>query len=118
MPKYEGKCPINFEIDVYPSCHYHCVYCISKTEPNNNAYISSDLAEIKNQLLSENKTRHPVYLSPWTDSYPPSEEKERKTEKILSFLSKKNFPYFVITKGDSILRDKNFLKSGGVSCTG
>lgn len=111
MAKYEGKCPINFEIDVYPKCHYHCVYCISKTKPNNNAYISSDLDEIKNQLLSENKTRYPVYLSPWTDSYPPSEEKEKRTEKILSFLSDNSLPYFVITKGNLILRDKSFFKA-------
>jgi DNA repair photolyase len=111
MPKYEGKCPINYEIDVYPKCRYNCLYCISKTEPNKNAFISSDLEKIKNKLLSENKERYPVYLSPWTDSYPTSEEKERRTERILSFLSKNHFPYFVITKGNLILRDKNFFKA-------
>jgi DNA repair photolyase len=111
MPKYEGLCPTNFEIDVYQKCHYNCIYCISKTNPDKNSYISSDLDDIKKRLLYENKRRHPVYLSPWTDPYPPSEEKEKSTEKILTFLSEKSFPYFVITKGNLILRDKKLFKA-------
>ncbi len=108
MPKYENKCPVHNEIDVYTQCSFNCIYCISQTKDLNSSIdIDKEIAKI-NSLNSNN---NPFYLSPWTDCYDYEEKEKGYTRKILSTLSYKNIPFFVITKSPLVLRDIDLFRN-------
>jgi DNA repair photolyase len=105
MPKYPEKCPEQNEIDVYPDCHYNCLYCIAKDKhlPKKNHKPKQEVDACNKQL--------PFYLSPWTDCYPQIEQETRNTRNILQYLRSLNASYFVITKGTGIYRDADLFKN-------
>jgi DNA repair photolyase len=107
MPKYEQICPVHNEIDIYTNCSFNCIYCISLSDPLIKSFnLDAELARIAS-LTDKSK---PYYLSPWTDCYQEEEEQRGYTRKILEALSKNNIPFFVITKGDLVLRDIDLFK--------
>lgn len=108
MPKYENKCPVHNEIDVYNHCSFNCIYCISQTKDiNSNIDIDQEIEKIK----SSNSNSNPFYLSPWTDCYVYEEKEKGYTRKILTALSDKKIPFFVITKSPLVLNDTDLFKN-------
>lgn len=110
MPKYENKCPVHNELDLYNHCSFDCIYCISQTKDLKiNFNLNKEISKIST-LKSDN---NPFYLSPWTDCYQNEEEQNGYTQKILSELSSRNIPFFVITKSPLVLRDIDLFKNKG-----
>ncbi len=108
MPKYENKCPVHNEIDVYTQCSFNCIYCISQTKELNS---SIDIVQEIEKIKSLNSNSNPFYLSPWTDCYDYEEKEKGFTKRILTALSDKKIPFFVITKSPLVLRDIDLFKN-------
>jgi len=106
MPKYPDKCPEIRETDLYTGCPFNCVYCIAKqrhsnkNEPNGN----------EQELLISPVSDIPLYLSPWTDPYPPLEEKLFRTGSLVRHLSKTGQPFYIITRSLLVKRDADVIK--------
>jgi len=104
MPKHSDGCPTQNEIDIYATCHYHCLYCIAKEKPEPKPFLPETLLMKDDFDLSL-----PFYLSPWTDCYPKIESREGRTRQVLQKLKKQDASYFVITKGTGIYRDADLF---------
>jgi DNA repair photolyase len=101
VPKYRNVCPPVIEKDVYPDCPFGCVYCIARTEAP-----APETAVTDEAVLEEAAARDvPVYLSPWSDAYPPAELRSGRTRALLEGLRRRGCAFYVITKSDAILRD-------------
>ena len=59
MPKYQGVCPTNNEVDVYKGCAYRCAYCIAKS--NHGEIRPVDL----HGLLIDHSLPSRISLNPW-----------------------------------------------------
>jgi DNA repair photolyase len=108
MPKYENKCPVHNELDLYNHCSFDCIYCISQTKDLN---INFNLNEEISKISALKSDSNPFYLSPWTDCYQNEEEQNGYTRKVLLELSSRNIPFFVITKSPLVLRDIDLFKN-------
>jgi DNA repair photolyase len=104
VPKYESGCPPVIEKDVYPECPFGCVYCIARgrtpTMPT-AVTAAADEAMVARAVRED----RPVYLSPWSDPYPPVEQKERRTRALVEKLRNEQCAFYVITKSDLVVRD-------------
>ena len=52
----------------------------------------------------------PLYLSPWTDPYPPCEEKQFRTGSLVRHLSRTGQPFYVITRSLLVRRDIDVIR--------
>ncbi len=109
MPKHT-TCPEHTELDIYNNCPYGCIYCITQTKEFS---IEFNLSKEIEKIRMLNASSKPYYLSPWTDCYPPEEEKKKYTRQILFELAQNNIPFFVITKSPLVLRDIDYFKNRG-----
>lgn len=109
MAKYENICPAHNEIDVYEYCSFGCIYCITNAKCNHNKIKPFNLKAAIADISNSKKPYHPFYLSPWTDCYHEEEVDKKYTRSILKELSKRNLPFFVITKSTLVLRDLEFF---------
>ncbi len=107
MPKHD-TCPKHIELDIYKDCPYGCIYCISKTIDHS---FDIDLQKEINTIRNLGSNSKPYYFSPWTDSYPPEEAKNKYTRQLLFELAQRNVPFFVITKSPLVLRDIKYFKN-------
>ena len=108
MPKYINKCPKHNELDIYESCSFNCIYCISlEKEQRTNFKLDDELMNI----AQNQKNSHPYYLSPWTDAYQHQEAQKQYTKQIINTLSLNNHPFFVITKSLLIQRDLDYFRN-------
>lgn len=107
MPKYQGQCPVTREVDLYTGCPFDCVYCIAKHKHSK----SIQPTEFEKELLNNQSSDVPLYLSPWTDAYPPCEEKHNRTGSLIKHLSKTEQPFYVITKSLLVKRDVQIIKN-------
>ena len=105
MPKYGKVCPPMREIDVYTGCPYRCVYCIGRDRQERETHLNSDYES----FLESPGSDLPVYLSPWTDPYPPVEEKGCNTRRLLEHLSGTGQPFFAVTKSPLVRRDTDLF---------
>jgi DNA repair photolyase len=111
MPKYPGKCPDFREADLYSGCPFGCVYCIAKGE--HSPVVVPSNAEL--ELISGPCSRVPLYLSPWTDPYPPCEENEFRTGNLVRHLSTTGQPFYIVTKSLLVKRDAGVIRDGNRS---
>ncbi len=106
MPKHRELCPAIREVDLYTGCPFGCVYCVAKKkhtekiQPTNN----------EQKLLKGATSDIPLYLSPWTDAYPPIEEKHNRTGSLLKHLSKTQQPFYIITRSLLVKRDIEVIR--------
>lgn len=110
MPKYNGKCPENNEIDIYTGCTFGCVYCIAKSRHADASAPVSDVEVIAGAAARADASSDPYYLSPWTDAYQHQEADKLLARGIIEILANNDAPFFIITKGSLILRDIEFFK--------
>jgi len=108
MPKYQNKCPVHTELDVYSGCPFNCIYCISHQEKHNHSF---DLEAELTKIAEIQGNSFPYYLSPWTDAYQPIEAENGYSLQIIKALAQRNYPFFVITKSLLIERDIDYFKN-------
>ena len=111
MPKYPGKCPTLREVDLYTGCPFNCVYCITRQKQSLEVRPNDREQEIINSPLSD----VPLYLSPWTDPYPPCEEEYFRTGSLVRHLSKTEQPFYVITRSLLVRRDIEVIRDSSRS---
>ncbi len=114
MSKYEGKCPTLRETDLYTGCPFNCVYCIAKRRHAEEVRPTGREQEILTSPLSS----VPLYLSPWTDPYPPCEEEHFRTGSLVGHLSETGQPFYVITRSLLVRRDIELIRDGSRSFVG
>ncbi len=107
MPKYRELCPEIREVDLYTGCPFGCVYCVAK--PKHAEEIKPTNRE--QELLSAPVSDIPLYLSPWTDAYPPCEEKHNRTGSLVKHLSKTGQPFYIITRSLLVKRDIDVIRN-------
>ncbi len=110
MPKYENQCPVNFEIDLFESCDFNCVYCISNSKKTPIQAVDQSIIDFKKYISYNNPECHPVYFSPWTDAYQKREETSLRTQKAITGAVELNNPFFIITRSLLVMRDMNIIK--------
>lgn len=114
MPKYEGKCPILREADLYTGCPFDCVYCIASPRHPEEVRPTDREKEIFASPLSS----VPLYLSPWTDPYPPCEKEHFRTGSLVRHLSRTEQPFYVITRSLLVRRDIGIIRDSSRSFVG
>ncbi|MCK5842713.1 MAG: hypothetical protein KAH31_11120, partial [Candidatus Sabulitectum sp.] len=63
------------------------------------------------ELLTAPVSDIPLYLSPWTDAYPPCEEKHNRTGSLVRHLSKTGQPFYIITRSLLVKRDIDVIRN-------
>ncbi len=111
MPKYKEKCPAMREADLYTGCPFNCVYCIAAPRQSEEVRPTGREQDIFAGPLSS----VPLYLSPWTDPYPPCEEEHFRTGSLVRHLSKTGQPFYVITRSLLVRRDIEVIKGSSRS---
>jgi DNA repair photolyase len=106
LPKYEDACPEIRELDVYTGCPYGCAYCIGRDRHRK----PSRLHESYDGFMRTGSSDVPLYLSPWTDPYPPEEEDLGHTGRLLEHLAATGQPFYVVTKSPLVLRDAGYFR--------
>jgi DNA repair photolyase len=106
MPKYGDECPPIREFDVYTGCPFRCLYCIGADRHEAEPRLSENYASVLGSPISD----LPLYLSPWTDPYPPEEENNRHTRRLLEHLSGSGQPFFAVTKNPLVRRDADLFR--------
>jgi DNA repair photolyase len=114
MPKYVGKCPSLREADLYTGCPFNCVYCIAKQRHSEEIRPTDREQEIFASPLSD----VPLYLSPWTDPYPPCEKEHFRTGSLVRHLSETGQPFYVITRSLLVRRDIELIRGSSRSFVG
>ncbi len=107
MPKYQGQCPVTREVDLYTGCPFGCVYCVAKQKHTENILPTGN----EEELLQITSSDVPLYLSPWTDAYPPSEAEHNRTGTLIKHLSETEQPFYVITRSLLVKRDIDIIKN-------
>jgi len=106
-------------INPYVGCLHGCVYCYacfmkrftSHDEPWGYFLdVKINAPEIVARELTRKPKRGVVLLGSVTDAYQPVEQKYRLTRAILEILLQHDFPVFVLTKSDLVVRDLDLFK--------
>ena len=107
-------CPLKYSLHPYTGCSHSCIYCYA------TAYLGRRPSTPKRMFiealrkdLRKADPRLPISMSNSSDPYPPIEAKLRLTRATLELLISKGFRVLVITKGDIVVRDADFLVKGG-----
>jgi len=106
MPKYQGQCPVTREVDIYTGCPFGCVYCVAKQNHTENILPTGNEEELLQTTFSD----IPLYLSPWTDAYPPGEAKHNRTGSLIKHLSATEQPFYIITRSLLVKRDIDIIR--------
>ncbi len=106
MPKYREKCPPLREADLYTGCPFHCVYCIASSRHSEEVRPT----DRERDIFASPVSSVPLYLSPWTDPYPPCEEEHFRTGSLVRHLSETKQPYYVITRSLLVRRDIEVIR--------
>ena len=114
MPKYQGKCPTLREADLYTGCPFNCVYCIAR--PRHSKEVRPTDREL--EIFASPKSSVPLYLSPWTDPYPPCEKEHFRTGSLVRHLSETGQPFYIITRSLLVRRDIEVIKDSNRSFVG
>ncbi len=107
MPKYREFCPKIREVNLYTGCPFGCVYCVAK--PKHAETVQPTGSE--QELISAPVSDVPLYLSPWTDAYPPCEKRHNRTGSLVRHLSKTGQPFYIITRSLLVKRDIDVIRN-------
>ena len=105
MSKYRDLCPSIREADLYTGCPFDCVYCVAKKKHSKEIKPTGK----ERELLADPPSDVPLYLSPWTDAYPPCEERENRTGSLVKHLSETEQPFYIITRSLLVKRDAEVI---------
>jgi DNA repair photolyase len=109
---------VDYALNPYTGCQHACIYCYAEfmrkytnhTEPwGEFVDVKINLADRLRQQIRKTKPGT-VMIGTVTDAYQPVERKFQLTKKCLEILSDTDFPVFIQTKSDLILRDIDVLK--------
>jgi len=109
---------VDYALNPYTGCQHGCVYCYAefmKKYTNHNEewgkFVDVKI-NIANRLREQIKKAKPgmVMLGTVTDAYQPLEERFCLTRRCLEILADFDFPIFIQTKSDLILRDIDVFK--------
>jgi DNA repair photolyase len=109
---------VDYALNPYTGCQHGCVYCYAefmKKYTNHNEQWG-EFVDVKinvvERLRDQIKKTKPgmVMIGTVTDAYQPLEGKFQLTRKCLEILTDFDFPVFIQTKSDLILRDLDVLK--------
>jgi DNA repair photolyase len=109
---------VDYALNPYTGCQHACVYCYAEfmkkytnhPEPwGEFVDVKINLADRLSQQVKKNKPGT-VMIGTVTDAYQPVERKFQLTRQCLEMLSGTDFPVFIQTKSDLILRDIDVLK--------
>jgi len=106
-------------INPYVGCLHACVYCYARFMRRFTGHdepwgyfldVKINAPEILARELTRKPKRGVVLLGSVTDAYQPVEQKYRLTRAILEILLQHDFPVFVLTKSDLVVRDLDLFK--------
>ncbi len=106
-------------INPYVGCLHGCVYCYARfmrrftghSEPWGEFLdVKANAAEVLRKQLTGVRQPGLVLLGSVTDAYQPAERKYRITRALLAALVEAQWPVWILTKSDLVLRDLDLLK--------
>lgn len=109
---------MDYALNPYTGCQHKCVYCYAefmKKWTNHNepwgefVDVKINIADRLRQQIKRTKPGTTM-IGTVTDAYQPLEKKFGLTRKCLEILLETDFPIFIQTKSDLILRDIDILK--------
>ncbi len=109
---------MDYALNPYTGCQHACVYCYAEfmkkythhPEPwGEFVDVKINVADRLRQQVKRTKPG-PVMIGTVTDAYQPIEGKYSLTRQCLEVLSETDFPVFIQSKSDLILRDIELLK--------
>jgi DNA repair photolyase len=105
-----------YSVNPYEGCGHACEYCDARSHKyhlhpdfEQTIYVKTNAPELLRRQIAK-KPKDIVALSGVTDPYQPAEEKSAVTRRCLEVLADLEFPVFVATKSDLILRDLDLLE--------
>ncbi len=112
-------CPVKYSLNPYTGCSIGCRYCYA------TAYIGEKPSTVKKRLverllrdLLRMDPRLPINIGTSSDPYPPEEEEQRITRKVLEVLIPRGRRILITTKGILYAtRDLDLIARGNVAVT-
>jgi DNA repair photolyase len=109
---------VDYALNPYTGCQHACIYCYAEfmRKYTNHPEPWGEFVDVKidlpDRLRQQLKRTKPgtVMIGTVTDAYQPVERKFRLTRQCLEILSGTDYPVFIQTKSDLILRDIDVLK--------
>jgi DNA repair photolyase len=109
---------VSYALNPYTGCQHACVYCYAEfmKKYTNHSEPWGKFVDVKmniaDRLRQQVKKTKPgaIMVGTVTDAYQPLEEKYQLTRQCLEILTDADFPIFIQTKSDLILRDIDVLK--------
>ena len=109
---------VNYALNPYTGCQHACVYCYAEfmKKYTNHREPWGKFVDVKiniaDRLRQQVKKTKPgtIMIGTVTDAYQPVEERFCQTRRCLEILTAADFPIFIQTKSDLILRDIDVLK--------
>ena len=115
--------PFRYTVNTYRGCQHNCSYCYG---PYSHRYIGHstedfgkiilakrNAPEVLDDELAKRTTRSIVILGSISDAYQPYERTLGITRKVLRVLSKHDWPCYIETKSDLVLRDIDIIGQMG-----
>jgi DNA repair photolyase len=109
---------MGYALNPYTGCQHGCLYCYAdfmkkytnhREEWGTFVDVKINIADrLREQIKRSNPGR--VMVGTVTDAYQPLERKYQLARQCLEILAESNFPVFIQTKSDLILRDSDILK--------
>jgi DNA repair photolyase len=109
---------MDYALNPYTGCQHGCLYCYAEfmKKYTNHKEDWGAFVDVKinaaDRLREQIKRSKPgkVMVGTVTDAYQPLERKYRLTRRCLEILADSDFPVFIQTKSDLVLRDSDILK--------
>jgi DNA repair photolyase len=111
---FNGVMRPHWSVTPYALCDYRCVYCCTNAQGASIPLLGPDAAvdETRRWLRETEKPRY-VIMGAFSDAYPSVEEELGVTRGILRELVAAEERFAIVTKGESILRDRDLLVAAG-----
>ncbi len=107
----------SYNMNLYRGCEHRCIYCDSRSacyqieDFDREVLYKANAIEILQKELAIKKRKGVIGTGAMCDPYMPAEEKLRLTRQALEVIHARKWPIELMTKSDSVLRDKDLLSA-------
>jgi len=106
---------VKYYLNIYRGCMHGCIYCDTRSECYNIDNFDTDISvktnsiELLKKELSSKRYRETIGFGSASDPYVPIEKKYELTKQALNVIKEMQFPLFLLTKSNMVIRDTEII---------
>lgn len=106
---------LKYNLNLYRGCQHQCIYCDSRSvcyriENFADIHVKINAIDLLADVLPRKRVRGTIGFGSMNDCYMPIERKYTLCRRALEVIKQHQFPVYIITKSDLVLRDLDLLK--------